>query len=558
MASAKYEILLQLATQQAEAASRQSADKIAKSFDNAWRRFASFEAFKLGLRTVENAHRRLTEGMEKNSVQMQRQADVVTSAFDRLLAAAGDLVGKNSGFTNYNQGIAAYLNSLTEWARSEDGAKSIESWFNLLKQAAMGLAITLDSFVLPTMIAMVKVFGEAPPIEEIMPDGSVRVIQSRGAQIVESLEKVQAALANARASAGQAFRGENVNFAPGATDVPLPPNYKYNREKELKELQDSISKGEAQIDAAMARMDKMVSRMFASAIDAEKAEMEKADSATKGMQSILQLQAEKQEREYAMRLEGINKNLSADQQELAARQMMRDALKALDELDLADREDYIQRRNEILDRGGKQLTQIRDTQAQKDAATLAAREQMAAQITSSMSSNLSTAIAQIAAGEKTAGEAFKDAVGGIVQTMGTMLIQMGTAAVLAGTIGTVIPIFAPATGGPAAVGAGLAAIAGGALMVGVGAAMSGSSAATKAGAPPPSRGNVSLSDRWQSTGSPGLGSLKEGSLSQPLPPAQTLIVNFPTGFVIGSKEQVAAGIRLAMQANQPGAVGWVG
>lgn len=558
MASAKYEILLQLATQQAEAASRQSADKIAKSFDNAWRRFASFEAFKLGLRTVENAHRRLTEGMEKNSIQMQRQADVVTSAFDRLLAAAGDLVGKNSGFTNYNQGIAAYLNSLTEWAKSEDGAKSIESWFNLLKQAALGLAVTLDSFVLPTMIAMVKVFGESPPIEEIMPDGSVRVIQSRGAQIVESLEKVQVALANARASAGQAFRGENVNFAPGATDVPLPPNYKFNREKELKELQDSISKGEAQIDAAMARMDKMVAEMFRKAQAAEKADSDARAEHESAFGRRLSRLADYNREEYETRLDAINVNIELAEQQRRVMEEEQQAIRELNELGLQDREEYEERRQQIVIASQRKMKQLEEEDKRRKEAAFQQEAQVYGQVINTFSGTYASIIAAAAAGNESLGEILNKAVGGMLVSMGTLLIQLGTVGVLAGALGEVIKPLAALTGGSLGVAAGVAAIAGGTAMVALGGAMGGGAAAGAGGKT--TRPNLGMTPSSFLGGDPtrsisarrdGEDALRTSVRGEKNEAGMTVInVNFPAGIIVGNAERVGKEIGLALNKSR--------
>jgi len=181
--------------------------------------------------------------------------------------------------------------------------------------------------------------------------------------------------------------------------------------------------------------------------------------------------------------------------------------------------------------------------------------QLASQGSSAFSNGMASIVAAAASGQGDLDDVLKQAAGGMLTTIGQTLMQLGTAAILAGTLGTVIPIFAAATGGPAGVAAGVAALAGGAAMVAVGSALGGASSGGRAAVVGPA-GPASLGSSWQpSRPDDRLGQFTRVEERQP---TQQLVVNFPQGFVIGSKEQVAAGIRLAMQATQPGAVGWTG
>lgn len=102
----------------------------------------------------------------------------------------------------------------------------------------------------------------------------------------------------------------------------------------------------------------------------------------------------------------------------------------------------------------------------------------------SIGDHFSQMVTNIANGSMSVLQAIGGFIGGIITQLGVMLIQMGTAAVLAGTLGTVLPIFAPLTGGPAGIGAGVAAIAGGAALVAIGSAIGGASAPAGGGAVP--------------------------------------------------------------------------
>lgn len=120
--------------------------------------------------------------------------------------------------------------------------------------------------------------------------------------------------------------------------------------------------------------------------------------------------------------------------------------------------------------------------AQVDAANenVIAQEQMLTDIQNMVRDSTNALIAEgigVAIAESIAGGdalgALRSLAGGIITTLGQMLLQMGTAAVIAGTLGTIVPFLAPATGGTAGVGAGLAAMAGGAALIAVGSAISG-------------------------------------------------------------------------------------
>lgn len=116
-------------------------------------------------------------------------------------------------------------------------------------------------------------------------------------------------------------------------------------------------------------------------------------------------------------------------------------------------------------------------------------DRIGAQVSDALGDHFSQMVVNIANGSMSVLQAIGGFIGGIITQLGVMLIQMGTAAVLAGTLGTVLPIFAPLTGGPAGIGAGLAAIAGGAALVAIGSAISGASSPGGAGVGAPASAN---------------------------------------------------------------------
>lgn len=108
---------------------------------------------------------------------------------------------------------------------------------------------------------------------------------------------------------------------------------------------------------------------------------------------------------------------------------------------------------------------IREQERTKDALIASIKELGVGMV----SGGIEAAAAAVGAGENVL-ESLKNFAGGMIMTVGKMLIQFGTAALLGAALGAAVPFLAPFTGTSA--GAGLAMLAGGALMVGVGAAMS--------------------------------------------------------------------------------------
>lgn len=117
--------------------------------------------------------------------------------------------------------------------------------------------------------------------------------------------------------------------------------------------------------------------------------------------------------------------------------------------------------------------EIQDSIKNAEEREVAAWQSYGGAVQSTIGSNLSGALAEIASGNSSVGDALKKMAGETIVTLGQYLVQLGTSAVIAGTLGTVVPFLAGPTGGAVSVGAGLAAIAGGAAMIGIGSAIGG-------------------------------------------------------------------------------------
>jgi hypothetical protein len=159
------------------------------------------------------------------------------------------------------------------------------------------------------------------------------------------------------------------------------------------------------------------------------------------------------------------------------------------------------------------------------------------QTTSILSQQMTQMVVSVASGEKSLGEALKSFVGGIVTSLGTMLIQLGTAAIAVNLL-SVVPVLWGKTGLPGVgVAAGLKAIAIGAGMVALGSAMGGGGARAGAGAPPRAGGGGGGSAPRASSLDTGRGFMPSFAMAGAGAQPYTVNVNF--NGVVGDERRAA-------------------
>jgi hypothetical protein len=202
----------------------------------------------------------------------------------------------------------------------------------------------------------------------------------------------------------------------------------------------------------------------------------------------------------------------------AARQRLADT-EDFERARLAIEADYAQQRADLAAQLDAEARDQRVAQWREEWGTLAT---LAEDALSGMGGLVSQVVADAFSGQDVdAGRFF----GGIISSMGTMLIQLGTAGLLAATLGSLVPALAPVTGGPAGLGASLAAIAGGVAMVGVGTAMGGASASSSAASSASSRASSATGSRGGSGFFADRGSAPSFSAADEAGSAQPAIVN---------------------------------
>jgi hypothetical protein len=178
---------------------------------------------------------------------------------------------------------------------------------------------------------------------------------------------------------------------------------------------------------------------------------------------------------------------------------------------------------------------LEQTKAEADA-----RQQVLASVAAQTRDTLGQQMAQmvvaVASGEQSLGKALESFVGGIVTSLGTMLIQLGTAAIATNLL-SVIPVLKPLVGPPGAgVGAGLAAIAAGASMVALGSLMGSGARAGGSTAPPMTGGGGGSAPRAPSLDT-GRGFMPSFAMAGASAAPYTVNVNF--NGIVGDERRAA-------------------
>lgn len=520
MASPKVEILLSLAKAEAVKSASSVGNEIADNLNKGLgsiRLNATLELFNKLL----NMAKKFYSFVAENNEHVREMGEAMSRSMNEMGKALGQNAGQNKQFIEAMKQATNLVNQLGVSAASGAGAMGV---FISLASAAVSLTAKLATNIIGGIDDMMRMVGLAKEVSTTLSGAAFTPTDS-------------------------AVRKESFNpfkqkrLVPREEDVMADEEKRKNEQKKLREsrLREAQARDREEIAARNSLLD---------------AELEELRAADAQKELLAEREADRNQHQLELKFQAIADIGKAGEDEILIIQERDAFLAQLADNRLLSEEERYRREQSIRESAGKALETLEQKKMREEAKRVEAKRLLMQQYANVVSSGMAGAVIEAARGQESLGEIMKKAAGGIMTTIGSMLIQMGTAAVLAGTIGTVIPLFKPATGGEMGVTAGLAAIAGGVAMVAAGGALSASASSSAKGAPRTGMAIPRNLDLSASTSS--LNRLTPEAIPTNQGPAQTINVHFNQGFVVGSPERVASAVQGALNANQPGQLGWVG